>query len=122
MGRKRTAPASLVPGRFCLSWPMHIDVDLRARAARTLLDAVSAVTVDDSGTDKGDEVMLLALQQLDLDLASDPRVAAAMAASTDLIWYLTNVVSQWREEAREATISTIRQNVLPMVYPDATGA
>lgn len=99
---------------------MHIDVNLRANAARTLLDVVSSMTVEDSGTADADARALLALEALGLPpLENDPHLAATLAAATDLIWALTISLAQWRHEPPETTIFTVREQVLPAVYPDA---
>jgi hypothetical protein len=100
---------------------MQINVNLRAKAARTLLDAVSVMDLDDHGTEDADARVLLALEQLGLQpLERDPTAAATVAAAMDLLWFTTLTLSQWRGETREATISTLRQDVLPRVYPDAS--
>lgn len=98
---------------------MQIDVNLRAQAASALLDAVSVMTAEDSGSDDADRRALLALEPMSLDLTNDPRLAATLAAATDLLWMLTRSLSQWNGVSREAMISTIRSEILPKTYFDA---
>lgn len=100
---------------------MQIDPILRARAASALLDSVSVVDLEDDGTDQADRRMILALAEI-VDLESESEgVRATVAAATDLLWGLTKLLSQYRNESRETTVSNVRTNVLAAVYPEAFG-
>jgi hypothetical protein len=97
---------------------MEIDVNLRAHAARTFLDAVSVADLESSNNE---EVALLALAPLGLSLGDDARLDAALAAAFDLLWFLVRQQSQMSGVDSRELISNLRRYVLPAVYPDATG-
>lgn len=98
---------------------MQIDLNLRARAASGLLDAVTALTAEDSGTDEADARALLALEVTGVDTTASPELAATMAAAVDLLWFMAELLAQHNGMSREAVVSSLRQEVLPRAYFDA---
>lgn len=100
---------------------MHVNPHRRAAAARLLLDAVTALDLDDHTTEDADQRMLLALKPLGLDLDTSPKTAAAMAGAVDLLWFLTRKQAELADASQEEVVSNIRQHVLPQAYPDVYG-
>lgn len=100
---------------------MYVDPNQRAQAARLLLDGVVSLDLDDHGTDDADARALLALQPLGLDLENSPAGAAALAASLDLLWFLTAHHAKTTGVSQEELISNVRAHVLPHIYPDVLG-
>ena len=98
---------------------MIVNPHRRAASARLLLDAVTSLDIDDSGTEDADDRLLLALQPLGLDLPSEPKAAAALAAAVDLLALLTMRLAPHEGASPEELVSNMRQHVLPRAYPEA---
>lgn len=94
-----------------------VDPHQRAAAARHLLDAVVALDLEDHGTEQADSRVELALEPL--GLADTPETQAMVAATLDLLWFLTRKQAEGAGISQEALISNLRQHVLPQVYPEA---
>ena len=100
---------------------MDVNPTVRAHAASALLDSVSVIDADDDGSEEADRRLILALRNvLSLEVESEA-VQATVAAATDLIWGLTKLLSQYRAEDREVTVSRLRDALLPFVYPEVFG-
>ncbi|MEV7428342.1 hypothetical protein AB0N29_01875 [Nocardioides sp. NPDC092400] len=98
---------------------MQVNPHYRAAAARLLLDAVSAIDVEGSGSEESDEMMLLALAPLKLDLEQNPKTAATVAAAFDLLWFLASMQGKSAGLDRRTIVANMREYVLPQAYPEA---
>lgn len=98
---------------------MQINVHRRAAAARLLLDAVTSFDEEVPATDGTDNMALRVLKPLGLDLEGDEKVAATMAATLDLLYFLLTRLAPHEGASREELISNMRAHVLPRAYRDA---